>query len=210
MRKTQLVIGEIYHIFNRGVDKRIIFSDKKDVERFFVSMKIFNCLEPVGSLYEQSFRKDEITKPLVNFIAYNLLSNHFHFVLEQVAENGISQFMKRLLGGYTWYFNNRHKRSGSLFQGAFKAIHLDSNEYLLHASVYVNLNHKIKLLGDRTAKLEKSSWEEYIGTKGPFQNFCAKKNIILEQFETKKEYEEFARSSLEDIRLNKEKYKELE
>lgn len=117
MRKVSLTVGEIYHIFNRGVDKRKIFSDKKDLERFFTSMQIFNCIEPVGSLYEQSFLKEkEESKPLVKFIAYNLLPNHFHFILEQIEEGGISQFMKRLLGGYTWYFNNRHKRSGSLFQ----------------------------------------------------------------------------------------------
>lgn len=207
MRKVKLAAGEIYHVFNRGVDKRIIFSDQKDLDRFFESMLAFNSIEPIGSLFEQSFQKDKTKKPLVYFLAYNLLPNHFHFILEQVTEDGISQFMKRLLGGYTWYFNNRHKRSGALFQGAFKAVHVDSNEYLLHASVYVNLNDRISL-GDRTAKWGKSSWEEYLGKIS--KNVCVKKDIILEQFKSKKGYEEFAASSLKDIKLNKEKYKELE
>jgi len=197
----------MYHIFNRGVDKRKIFSDQKDLDRFFQSMVEFNCFEPIGSLFEQSFKKEKIkSKPLVQFIAYCLLPNHFHFILEQVSEEGISKFMKRLLGGYTWYFNNKHGRSGSLLQGAFKSSHINSNEYLLHLGAYVNLNNK-QSLGDRTAKLTKSSWGEYLGENK--ENFC-KKDLILDQFKNIEEYKKFALSSLEDIRFNKEKYKELE
>lgn len=208
MRKTKLATGETYHIFNRGVDKRNIFSNQKDVDRFFHSMSVFNQIEATGSLYEQSFQKDKPEKALVKFVAYNLLSNHFHFIIEQVEEDGISKFMQRLLGGYTWYFNNRYKRSGSLFQGRFKSVHIHSNEYLLHVSAYVNLNHKIKLLGGPTAKLGESSWDEYIGQDK--SDFCAGKDIVLDQFNSKKEYGKFALSSLEDIKLNKQKYKELE
>lgn len=212
MRKVELAVGEIYHVFNRGVDKRIIFSDQKDLDRFFQSMLAFNSVNPIGSLYEQSFEKNKAKEPLVYFVAYNLLPNHFHFILEQVAEKGISQFMKRLLGGYTWYFNNRHKRSGSLFQGAFKSVHIDSNEYLLHASVYVNLNDQISQLGGSVAKLGKSSMNEYLNifSEKNSQNICQKKNIILEQFKNSEEYNEFAVDSLKEIRLSKEKYKELE
>ena len=206
MRKVNLAIGETYHVFNRGVDKRIIFVDQKDLDRFFLSMISFNSIKPIGSLHEQSFLKDEIKKPLVNFIAYNLLPNHFHFILEQVSEGGISEFMKRLQGGYTWYFNKKHKRSGSLFQGTFKSVHVDSNEYLLHVSAYVNLNDKLSGLA---AKLGKSSWEEYIDSSFNFE-ICKKKDIALGQFNSRKEYQKFALDSLEDIKINKEKYKELE
>jgi REP element-mobilizing transposase RayT len=209
MRKIKFSNNEFYHIFNRGVEKRNIFNNKKDLERFLKSMKAFNSVLPIGSLYEQSFQKDKIKNPLVNFIAFSLLPNHFHFILEQVYEGGISEFMKRLMGGYTWYFNQKNKRSGVLFQGRFKANHIDSNEYLLHSSVYVNLNHKQKL-GGWTAKsreLIKSSWEEYLDkTK---ESFCDK-DIVLNQFNNPEEYKEFALSSLEDIKFNKERYKDLE
>lgn len=214
MNREKFVTGEMYHVFNRGVDKRIIFSDKKDLERFFKSMKAFNSVVPIGSLFEQSFQKEKIKKPLVKFIAYNLLPNHFHFILEQVVDGGISEFMKRLLGGYSWYFNRKNKRSGSLFQGTFKSKYIDSNEYLLHVSVYVNLNDKIKFssLGGETAKLGKSSWNEYINTNllNKNEQICLGKDIILEQFDSVEDYEKFAFSSLEDIRLNKENDKELE
>ena len=210
MRKVKLAVGEIYHIFNRGVDRRIIFNNQKDLDRFFLSMISFNSVRPIGSLHEQSFQKEKIKKPLVNFIAYNILPNHFHFLLEQVSENGISEFMKRLSGGYTWYFNKKYKRVGSLFQGTFKSQHIDSNEYLLHVSVYVNLNEKISLdVSGLTAKLGKSSWSEYLDLEKITQN-CTKKNIVLDQFNSLQEYKSFALSSLRDIRLNKEKYKELE
>jgi REP element-mobilizing transposase RayT len=214
MNREKFANEEMYHIFNRGVDKRIIFSDKKDLDRFFQSMIIFNSVKPIGSLYEQSFLKEkEKSKPLVKFIAYNLLPNHFHFILEQVVEGGISEFLKRLLGGYSWYFNKKNKRSGSLFQGTFKSRHIDSNEYLLHVSAYVNLNDIISLfntLGGETAKLRKSSWDEYVNQNKVNEKICFGKDIILEQFNSIEDYKEFAYSSLEDIRENKKEYKDLE
>ena len=210
-RKTPFVIGEYYHIYNRGVDKRIIFSTKLDIDRFFKSMIEFNIVDPIGSLYENSFRQlggstaklatvsNKKGKKLVNIVAYCLNPNHFHFILEQLTDRGISEFMKRLSGGYTWYFNNKYDRTGSLFQGRFKAVHVNSNEYLLHVSAYVNLNDKVHQLGGSTAKLvkSKSSWGEYTGDNTG-ESFC-KKEIILEQFKNKKEYKKFATSSLESI-----------
>lgn len=211
MRKTPLVTGEFYHIFNRGVDKRKIFQNVQDLERFFVCMKVFNTVQPVGSLYEHSFQDDVEQKPLVRFVAYCLLPNHFHFILEQVVDGGISEFMKRIQGGYTWYFNNRNKRSGALFQGRFKSIHIDSNEYLKYVSAYVNLNDRQKdQLGGWTAKLVKSSWGEYIQSNKKSNDFCEGKGIVLNQFSKVSDYENFALEVLKEVKVNKEKYKELE
>ena len=191
--KIQYEIGEIYHIFNRGVDKRKIFSNQNDLNRFLKSMEVFNSVKPIGSLFEQSFQKEKTKKSLVDFIAYNLLSNHFHFILKEITEGGISEIMKRLTGGYTWYFNNKYKRTGSLFQGTFKGKHINSNEYLLHLSVYVNLNDKIPLGGltARSQGLGRSSWEEYINESK--ESFC-KKDIILEQFKNINEFIEFSKT----------------
>ena len=85
--------GEIYHILNRGVDKRNIFTNQEEIGRFFECMLTFNSIELAGSLYEQSFVKEKTkNKPLVKFIAYCLLPNHFHFILEQIEKDGISKF----------------------------------------------------------------------------------------------------------------------
>src|SRR3989338_8914297 len=157
MRKIKFVNGEFYHICNRGVDKRKIFGNQYDVQRFLQSMDEFNTINPIGSLYESSFLSPEVknkrkNKKLVNFIAYCLNPNHYHFILEQLVENGISQFMHKLGGGYSWFFNKKYQRSGSLFQGTFKAAHIDSNEYLLRVSIYINLNYQVHQLGGLAAR----------------------------------------------------------
>lgn len=209
MRKVKFANNEYYHIFNRGVDKRSIFMEDADLKRFFQSMKEFSALEPIGSIYENRFHKtfleDSSSKKgrLVDFICYCLNPNHYHFILEQLVERGVEKFMQRLGIGYTMYFNKKNKRSGVLFQGKYKAIHVDSNEYLLHLSAYVNLNYKVhnfRKLGDRISKLRESSWNEYIEDKN---DFC-KKDIILEQFENVQEYKKFAENSLKEIKERKE------
>ena len=148
-KKVNFQIGEFYHIYNRGTDKREIFSDIYDHERFLLSLKEFNNIEPTGSLRLVKIRKEftgesnensdnrcptpeasGVGHLLVEIIAYSLLPNHFHLLLKQKVENGVSEFMKRIGGGYTNYYNKKHNRSGSLFQGKFKAVHIDSQNYL--------------------------------------------------------------------------------
>ncbi|MDO8593797.1 MAG: hypothetical protein Q7R59_02785 [bacterium] len=213
-RKISLAIGEHYHIYNRGVDKRVVFADRYDIHRFFQSMVEFNTIDPIGSLYENSFLQlggetPKLSERLVNIIAYCLNPNHFHLILEQLIEGGIGEFMKRLGGGYTGYFNQKHDRSGSLFQGVFKDAHIDSNEYLLHASAYVNLNDRVHQTGGETSKLVKSlsSWEEYMDKE--IKGIC-EKEIILGQFKSIGEYKKFALSSLESIINRKVELKDFD
>ena len=211
MKRPIFVTGEYYHVYNRGVDRRQLFSDKSDLDRFLESMDEFNSIKPIGSIYENSFLNSDIQEKrkstkLVQFICYCVNPNHYHFVLKQVSDGGISEFMKRLGGGYTWYFNNKNKRSGALFQGLFKAVHVDTNDYLLHLSAYVNLNYRVHKLGGLTAKFVESSWEEYTGNKQ--ENFCHK-NVILEQFKNKEEYKDFCEESLDSILEQKQKQKEM-
>jgi len=211
MRKTVFAKQEFYHIYNRGVDKRSIFTNSNDLFRFLKSMNDFNVQDPIGSLYENSFRlgsRAPKSGKLVNFIAYGLNQNHYHFILEPLVDNGIQKFMHKLSTGYTNYFNEKYKRSGSFFQGKYKAIHINSNEYLLHLSVYINLNFKIhkKLNKKWMEKLPISSFREYIEKTA--RPFC-KKEIILEQFNNPKEYKSFCESTLPDILKRKEVEKEL-
>ena len=216
MRKTPFISGEYYHIYNRGVDKRVTFMDEDDIQRFYDSMKEFNVLEPIGSIYENSFAKklgsstskSERDALLVGLTAYCANPNHFHLILKQEAEKGIEKFMHRIGTGYTKYFNNKYKRGGALFQGRFKSVHIDSNEYLLHVSAYVNLNDRVHQLGSPTSKLvrSRSSWGEY--TDRRIQGICEKK-IILGQFRNIAEYKGFALSSLETITKRKEDLKDI-
>lgn len=208
MRKTKFANGEFYHIYNRGVDKRDIFLDNHDFNRFLQGMDEFNSKRPVGSLFENSFRKTQLSNPvakLVDIVCFCLNPNHYHIVLHQRVDGGISEFMKRLGTGFAQYFNFKNKRSGVLFQGNFKAKHIDSNEYLLHVSAYVNLNNRVHKM-DKNHNF-KSSWNEYVlNHKG----ICSHKDIILKQFNNKKEYEIFAESSLKNILERKKLFKEIE
>src|SRR3989344_5868781 len=117
MRKVKFSNGEFYHIYNRGVDKRTVFINRFDFARFIQSMDEFNSIRPVGSIFENSFRKNQLSPAvggakLVDIVCYCLNKNHYHLVLCQRVKNGISEFMRRVGTGFTQYFNYKYKRSG--------------------------------------------------------------------------------------------------
>ena len=170
MRKDPLITGLYYHIYNRGVDKRDIFMDEHDLKRFILSVKEFNTIEPVGSIKDLMLRKRENSdvgrpkrnpKPLVSIVCYCFNPNHFHFILKQEVDGGISEFFKRLLGGYTKYFNLIHKRNGALFQGRFKSNLIDDDAYFLKIRPYVNVNYAIHDIPKRKQHLIWASDREY-------------------------------------------------
>lgn len=205
MRKLEFITEEYYHIFNRGNNKRGIFFDKFDLSRFYLSMQEFNSENPIGSIYENRFNntKSNQDSKLVEFICYCLNPNHYHFLVKQTVDDGVIKFMHRLGTGYTKYFNQKYDNSGSLFQGTYKAKHVNSNEYLLHLSAYINLNPEAHQLGSLASK---SSWKEY--TDPSSDKLCDTK-IILSQFKNISEYKKFAQESLEIINKQKELQKQL-
>ena len=210
MRKTTFAIGECYHIYNRGTDRRDIFDDQYDQQRFLQSMVEFNVIDPIGSIYAHSFQKSaklsglaskscpegNEEEKLVEVVAYCLNQNHYHFILRQASERGVEKYMHRIGTGYTRYFNDKYERIGSLFQGTFKAIHIDSNEYLLHVSAYVNLNDRVHHLDGLSGLASKSSWDVYVGSGSVANGVLCVKEIVLGQFRNPREYEEFALRSL--------------
>jgi len=206
-RNLEFCTDEFYHICNRGVDKRNIFLDKFDFDRFIEGMDLFNRIESIGSIYENSFIKHPAivlpTQRLVSFIAYCINPNHYHFLLEQLVDNGIERFMHRI-SGYSRYFNHKYKRSGALFQGAFKAVRIDDNDYLLHVSAYINLNHLVHGLGYGVSK---SSWEEYLNPG--ISEFC-KKDLILDQFKNIDDYKKYAEESVEETIISRKEDKDLD
>ena len=210
MRKFEFQTGEFYHIYNRGVDKREVFLDKWDYVRFLKSLREFNN----DSIYEQRVyaRNRELMglspeasglSPLVEFITYCLNPNHFHFLLKQLRDNGIRIFMHKLGTGYTCYFNQKYNRSGSLFQGPFKAIHIKSDSYLLWLSGYINGNAEIH----RIAKAENWIWGSYLDYTGKRRGMLCNKNIILSQFETIEEYRDLVNIIIKESSQGKEELK---
>ncbi len=210
MRDITFVEKEFYHIYNRGVDGRKIISDINDLDRFMKSMREFNTIKPIGSIYENRGHKSgrKASKSLVRFIVYAINPNHFHFLIEQVADRGIEKFMHRFGTGFSKYFNAKYKRSGSLFQGKFKAKLIDTNEYLLHLSAYINLNHMAHSRGRKASILSRTSWEEYESRNLP-ESICFTEKI-LGQFKNNGEYKKFAEDSLKSIIERKILLEELE
>jgi len=166
MRKDPLVTGLYYHIYNRGVDKRDIFTNHSDLERFVLSVKEFNSVEPIGSIKDRLLEKNSHSdvgrpKPLVSIACYCFNPNHFHFILKQEVDGGISEFFKRLLGGYTKFFNLTHARSGALFQGRFKSNLIDKDDYFLKIRPYVHMNYMAHNIPKDKEHLILSSEKEY-------------------------------------------------
>ncbi len=157
MRKTKLENEEYYHVYNRGVERRDIFVDKRDYERFLYLL--FACNDSLPLLNSQFFYRGFASietyprerKPIVSIVCFCLMPNHFHLLLKQRVDGGISKFMQKLGTGYTMYFNKKYSRSGVLFQGVFKSRHIDKEEYLTHLTRYIHIN---------PAELREPAWKE--------------------------------------------------
>lgn len=160
-----------YHIYNRGVEKRKIFLDDQDYKVFLKCLKLYLDPPPLKipsrtvTINNYTFKAP--AKPLKNFhgqlelLSYCLMPNHFHLLIKQKAKNTIELFMRSLCTKYSVYFNKRYDRVGSLFQGPYKAVLIDSDNYLLHLSRYIHLNPaKVSPL-----HMAYSSYTEYLGKR---------------------------------------------
>jgi putative transposase len=151
MKRPPFITGEIYHVYNRGVDKRKTFMNNKDHLRFVHDLYEFNDEAPAENIfyrapslhsYEVRLRKngEKQRKLLVEIFVFCLMPNHFHLMLKQRVDGGITEFMRKLGTGYTNYFNQKYERSGVLFQGKFKAIHIAKQNHFIHLPLYIHLN----------------------------------------------------------------------
>ena len=148
-RKDPFVTGEYYHIYNRGVDKRVIFKSGKDYERFMMLLYLANSNESfrLDNILNEEKKKffevlvSEKGEALVSIGAWCLMTNHFHLLVRQEVEGGITKFMRKLGVGYSMYFNIKYQRTGSLFGGLFKSklIGVDDN-YMRHLFGYIHIN----------------------------------------------------------------------
>ncbi|PIY66462.1 hypothetical protein COY91_00005, partial [Candidatus Shapirobacteria bacterium CG_4_10_14_0_8_um_filter_39_15] len=201
-RNIPLVTNEIYHIFNRGVASQPVFLDKRDFNRareslFYYQNRIvpvryskfltINAYDRLSLLKELSDKKDF----WVEIIADCLMPNHFHLILKQVTENGISKFIANFTNSYTKYSNTKNERNGPIFQGKFKAVRVETNEQLLHLSRYIHLNPYTSFVVKSLRDLENyefSSLPEYLRLVKT--NFFSKE-IVLDNFKGKSSYWSF-------------------
>ena len=153
MRKKTFVSEEYYHLYNRGNSKQKIFHDRKDEERFVKilylanSKNAFKFRDVENAIYEV-----DRGQRLVSIGAYCLMPNHFHLLIKELDENGISRFMQRLTTAYSMYYNTKYKRVGALFEGRFRSEHLYNDNYLKYMFSYIHLN---------PLKLIESDWKNH-------------------------------------------------
>lgn len=181
--KTYIEDG-FYHVYNRGVDKRLIFEDDQDYCVFLNLIKVI--LTPKDELENSDFIFIKNKAEEIELVSYCLMPNHFHLILKQLKEKSMSEFMKILMTSYVAYFNKKYKRTGALFQGRYKAVLIDRDEYLKYLSRYIHMNPK-----DLSSKLEDypySSYKYYIGGDHPL---WLKPLAVLEQFKDIDEYKNF-------------------
>jgi len=182
MRSLLFAPGEFYHVYNRGTDKRPIFSDAGDCVRFQDLLYLSNSEQSVN-VRDVKRRFDPVYsyergEPLVAIGAYCLMPNHFHILLTPLVDDGLSRFMNKLGTSYSMYFNKKYNRTGTLFEGPFKAKHADSDVYLKYLYAYIHLN-PMKLWSEQNETGESvteflkryvySSLGDYVGIERPAQ-----------------------------------------
>lgn len=180
---SPLVNESFYHVYNRGVEKRIVFQSVKDYQRFLETLNFYRFHPTPRKLsthlkFDSPPSKNLIQKQLVKIVCFCLMPNHFHLLIQQLNENGISEFIRRILDSYTRYFNVKYERIGPLFQGPFKAKVVETDEYLLQVSKYIHRNPLIFPKWDqKLSEYAFSSFPGYIDTKRNYE-LCHPETIL--------------------------------
>ena len=170
-----------YHLYNRGVNKGLIFSDDHDYKTFLYYLKLYLCSEELQVEYLKLFpsRKLKNYCDRLKLLAYSLMPNHFHLLVWQKDADAINHFMRSLIVKYAMYFNNKYKRIGPLFQGVYKAVQVENEQQLIYLSKYIHRN-PIVLTSGRVLEVYKySSYQNYLGL---FDQDWVKRDEILGYF----------------------------
>ena len=227
MRQIKFEAGQYYHIYNRGVDKRRIFENDGDYRRFMNNLAKFNSVmtkterEALGGRRPPSAtplgrrppsatplgRRPPSALPLVKILAFCLLPNHFHLLVQQVSDRGISRYLHRIQMGYTHYFNGIHDRSGILFQGKFKAKPITSHQQLIWLSAYIHGNPDVHGI----CKAQDWKWSSYQAYLKHDKWGIEIDHPIFSSFENPGDYGDFVCEASQQSRYKKIMYKiELE
>ncbi|MBU1015099.1 transposase [Patescibacteria group bacterium] len=223
-RKYPFAVGSIYHIYNRGVAKCSIYAEEGDYWRFLQGLCLFNDVKSTNRVLWELERqrgelnlrvlRDYVVNPeherekLVRILAYCIIDNHYHLLVEEIREGGVTQFMHKLGTGYAAFFNKKHERVGPLFQGRFKNVLVDKDLYLQYLLVYINVlnpanfvapNWKEEGIGNVEKVLryaEEYPWSSHLDYLGFRNSIIIEKGIFEHMFPVPKAYPDFVAAVL--------------
>ncbi|MBU3926025.1 transposase [Patescibacteria group bacterium] len=230
MRKTPFVPGEYYHIYNRTILNVPEFNDYKNTERLAQSFLIANSTKSSEAFQFLRNNKEatidealDIAKQgekLVDILSYAIMPDHYHLLLKELRDNGISDFIRKCNISIAKYINIKNNRRGTLFESRFNSKHVDTDRYLLHLSLYIHLNplditsgkewreHKLKNWSVEKEKLLKYPWSSlraYLDDN--YQDLILSgTDIIRDQFKDSKEYEDFLKEWSEESLISVKDY----
>jgi len=212
---------ELYHLLNRGVEKRDIVLDDRDRARFVHDLFAFNDLNLVQHISQPTRRNNNFSterNQLVDIHAFCLMNNHYHLLVSARKENGIPIFMKKLNMGYAKYFNERYERVGTLWQGKYKKILIEREAHYLYIPYYIHLNPldyffpewrsgTVKNVRRALLKLREYRWSSHLDYVGA-QNFPSviSRRLLHSEIGSGKRYEDRILSLMQDPKLTAESY----
>ena len=204
-RKEILVKGEIYHIFNKSIGNLEILVTKRDLQRAFDLINYYRIPQDVKyskfKTLSKEVRENYIFNlknkiPLVEIYAFALMPNHYHVLLKQIQDNGISFFVSNFQNGFAKFFNKKYERLGGLFIRPFKSKIISTDEIFLHVSRYIHLNPATSHLSDyESIKIDpRTSYPYYLEKK---QGDMINTKLILTLEGSKERYEKFVMNQID-------------
>lgn len=179
--------GAYYHIYNRGVEKRVVFQDGADYKTFLGYLRLY-LTDP--NLPGDSRQARPPSKPVKNYaskislLSYCLMPNHFHLFIRQDGLDDISHFMRSLMSEYVRYFNTKYDRVGSLFQGPYKAVKVRSQEQWVYLSKYIHRNPlDLPTFQESPGRLLEYKYSSYPNYLGYFQQSWVNTDDLLAHFD---------------------------
>lgn len=175
--RQPLINGEIYHVYNRGIDRRPTFTTQRELKRALQTTEYYRFADRHTRL-SHFLSKDAIAQQqvrqlqhdsgeIVSVLAFCFMPNHFHFLLQQKSEGGVSEFVSQFQNSYTRFFNTAFNRKGTLFEGPFRHVRVESQHQLIHVARYIHLNphtaNIVRQINDLPA-YRWSSLPEYLGS----------------------------------------------
>lgn len=230
MRKENFTVGSFVHVYNRGNRKQPIVRDQKDKWHFLEILFYFNSKIVISNSFRSLQRRWRFNlhrpnqpfvwptewpsrEPIVKILSFALLENHFHLLLKEIQEGGITLFMRKLGTGMATYFNTKYDEVGALFQGSYKAKRIEEDLYIKYLSAYIQVKNSFENYPGGLQEAIKNFDKAYEqATKNPYCSLAdyaglrnspiIDKDILGDFFSSPEEYKEFARQCLTQIDIN--------